>query len=98
MVVPWDLRYLQDKDNTVEADPGVTVIVAWCDGLEKDIYEVETEEDFDNCENLPEDPVTYSSHDSVDGFIVHNPGNRYFVSKSKCGEGLKVKMILKVIG
>ena len=69
----------------------LTAIVAWCDGQEKDIYEVETEEDFNNCQNLPEDPVTYSSNGQVDGFIVHGPGDRYFVSKSQCTEGLKVK-------
>ena len=94
MVVPWDLPYLQDQDNTVETE--ITAIVAWCDGQETDIYEVETEEDFTKCENLSEDPVTYSSNRDVDGFIVHGPGNRYFVSKSKCGDGLKVKIVFVV--
>ena len=90
-MVPWDIEYLQDRDNTVET--GITAIVAWCDGLKTDIYEVETEEDFDKCENLPNDPVTYSKNHHVDGFIVHGPGNRYYVSKSKCEEGLKVKIV-----
>ena len=70
----------------------LTAIIAWCDGKEKGIYEVVTEKDFDNCENLPEYPVTYSSNDPVDGFIVHGPGPRYFVSKWLCEEGMKVKI------
>ena len=90
-VVPWNLEILQDHGNTFSSD--LIVIIAWCDGLETDIYEVETEEDFDNCKNLPEYPVTYSSNNSVDGFIVHGPGPKYFVSKSKCKDGLKVKIV-----
>lgn len=66
-------------------------MVAWCGELQADIYEVQTEEDFHNCENLPEDPVNYPSHEDVDGFIVNGPGHRYFVSK-KCQEGIKVKI------
>ena len=88
------MDYLIDSGNTVTSN--LTAIVAWCGVGQTDIYEVESEEDFNNCENLLEDPVTYSSHDSLDGFIVHNATEyKYFVSKSKCNEGFKLKIRFK---
>ena len=52
----------------------LTVMVAWCGDQQKgDIFELQTEEDFDNCENFPLHPVSFPSQNSVDGFIVAPP-------------------------
>ena len=74
-VVPWSLEILQDHGNTFSTD--LIVIIAWCDGQETDIYEVATEEDFDNSENLPEDPVSYSSNGSLDGFNLYEDQQKW---------------------
>ena len=90
-VVPWSLKYLEDQDNFVSSN--LTVLVAWCGGEEQqaDIYELQTEADLSHCENFPEVPLTVSSTNDVNGFIVTGPGARYFASK-KCEEGFKVKI------
>ena len=89
-VVPWNIKYLEDHGNTVKSN--LTVMVAWCGELKEDIYELQTEDDFNNCENFPEDPVTNpSSHNGVDGFIVTGPDHKYYAS-NKCQEGGKVKI------
>ena len=91
-VVPWSGGYLEEHSNTVRTN--LTVMVAWCGTLEADIYELQTESDFNNCENFPEDPMSYPRRlrrNQVDGFIVTGPGHRYFASK-KCQDGVKVKI------
>ena len=87
--MPWSLKYLEDHHNSVSSN--LTVMVAWCGELQADIYELQTEADFNRCENFPEVPLTVSSQSDVNGIIVTGPGARYFAS-NKCEEGFKVKI------
>ena len=70
-----------------------SAMIAWCTDQEMDIYEVFSEEDFNNCNNLSENPTHYSKDYEIEGFVIR-PTNatRYFVSKMMCGDGFKVKV------
>ena len=73
-------------------------IVAWCTVSypDPDIHEVFSLEDFDNCENFSDYPVHFTNDYDVEGFIVRpsiSPLVRYFVSRSQCNAGLKVKIM-----
>ena len=70
-----------------------TAVVVWCNDSEADIYEVETQEDFDNCSNLPDDQESDTdSDDEMQGFLVKPGKTRHFVSKSQCDQGMKAKI------
>ena len=74
---------------------GNAAIVAWCNKEEiTDIYEVSTEEDFRDCSNLPDYLMHISKFDyDIEGFVLHpRTKPRYFVSKSLCKYGFKVKV------
>ena len=88
-VVPWRLKYLEDHGNTLRSN--LTVMLAWCGDQQEQIYELEKEADFNNCENIPQDPLNFPSGKAVDGFIVTGPVIRYFAS-NKCKEGFKLKI------
>ena len=57
------------------------------------MFELETEEDFNKCNNFPKNPVSYETEGGLDGFlvIIRNK-SRYFVSKENCKNGLKIKI------
>ena len=70
----------------------LTVTVAWCPQQDQvEIFELQTAEDFHNCQNFPDDPMSFPSQDDFDGFIVAGPETKYYAS-NKCKEGFKVKI------
>ena len=61
-----------------------------------DIFEVKTEADFNECKNLPRSPIIVNSEGGLDGVLVRRgPESRYFISRSKCALGWKIRIDFK---
>ena len=69
-----------------------TAIIAWCNSVDvRDIVELKTEADFNECKNLPRDPIIFDSEGGLDGVLVRKgPKSRYFVERSSCAIGWKI--------
>ena len=70
-------------------------MIAWCNTADvRDLVEVQTEEDFNECKNLPSNPMIFQTEGGVDGVLVRKgPTSRYFVSRSACTIGWKIRIV-----
>ena len=70
-----------------------SAFVAWCSDEEADVYEVDNQKDYDSCSNMKMKFSDEFDDQDIRGFII-NPGKtKYFVSKSKCRDGMKLKIV-----
>ena len=72
------------------------MIIAWCDGQQSDIVQVNNKQDYEDCTNLPTTVLKATEVGAVDGIIAANTendvGSLYFASRSRCKDGLKVEI------
>ena len=70
--------------------------MAWCSDNEDPVYEVDTEQDFESCSNIPDSPVTLQEKGVLNAFLLRpwERNTRFFVSKKNCKKGFKVKVEL----
>jgi len=91
VVVRWDLDSIRTNNNRVTVLGETTAIIAWCNTNTVDvreIFEVQTEEDFNECKNLPTNPMIFETEGAVDGVLVRKgPTSRYFIHRSACAIG-----------
>ena len=69
------------------------MFVAWCSSEKTDVYEVKTKQDFDSCTNMNRRLSDKYDDAAIRGFAVRPGKTRYFVSKSQCKDGVKLRII-----
>ena len=67
--------------------------MSWCADEKTDIYEVDNMEDFESCKNIIWRLSDKYDDSAIRGFTVRPGKTRYFVSKSKCKEGVKLRVV-----